>query len=51
MLGCNTEAFAQVMFWHFGEGDRKPACRQIMRFCVNHAKIISSDGITSGCKC
>jgi len=43
MLGCNTEAFTQVMFYHFEIGKRKPYCKQIMRFCINCAKLISSE--------
>jgi len=43
MLGCNSEAFTQVMFYHFEEGMSKPFCKQIMRFCTNHAMEISRD--------
>jgi hypothetical protein len=43
MLGCNTEAYAQVMFYHFEMGSSKPYCKQIMRFCIIHAKQISDD--------
>jgi len=44
MLGCNTEAYTQVMFYHFEEGSRSPYCKQIMRFCVNHTKLICREG-------
>ena len=41
-LGCDTEAFTQVMFYHYESGENsKPICRQIMRFCNNHAIMIS----------
>jgi len=43
MLGCNTEAYAQVMFYHFDKGNQRPYCKQIMRFCIIHAKLISRD--------
>ena len=43
MLGCDTEAYAKVMFYHFEEGSSKPYRQQIMRFCINHAKQISQD--------
>jgi len=43
MLGCNSEAYANVMFYHFELGSSKAYCRQIMRFCINHAKEISRD--------
>ena len=43
MLGCDTETLTQVMFWHFEDGDRKPTCKQIMRFCINHSKRISQN--------
>ena len=45
MLGCNTEAYAKVMFYYFEEGMRKPFCKEIMRFCINHAKQISEDDV------
>jgi len=43
MLSCNSEAFTQVMFYHFEDGVRTPFCKEIMRFCINHAKEISRD--------
>ncbi len=43
MLGCDTEAYANVMFYHFEEGSSKPYCKQIMRFCIIHAKLISRE--------
>ena len=43
MLGCATEAYANVMFYHFEEGSSKHYCQQIMRFCINPAKLISRD--------
>jgi len=43
MLGCNTEAYANVMFFHFEEGFTKPFCKQIMRFCIIHTKQISAE--------
>jgi len=46
-LGCDTEAFTQVMFYHFGDEreNSKPLCRQIMRFCNNHAMMISGSTV------
>ena len=43
MLGCDTEAYTHVMFYHFEEGLKKPFCKEIMRFCVNHAIQISRE--------
>ena len=43
MLGCNTEAYAQVMFYHFADGSQRPHCKQIIMFCIIHAKLISQD--------
>jgi len=48
MLGCDTEAYTQVMFYHFEEGSQSPYCKQIMRFCVNHTKLICRDWSLSG---
>jgi hypothetical protein len=36
MLGCDTEAYANVMFYHFEEGSSKPYCQQIMRVYLGH---------------
>lgn len=43
MLGCNSEAFTQVMFYYFEDSMKKPFCKEIMRFCINHAKMISKE--------
>lgn len=43
MLGCNTEAFAKVMYYHFEDGMKRPFCKEIMRYCMNHAMQISQD--------
>jgi len=31
------------MFYHIENGSSKPCCKQIMRFCINHATQISDD--------
>ena len=46
MLGCNSEAFAQVMHYYFEEG-KHPFAKCIMRFCNTHAKMISEDDCTT----
>ena len=43
MLGCDTEAFVKVMFYHFEDGMKRPFCKEIMRYCQNHAMQISQD--------
>ena len=43
MLGCNTETYTNVMFYHFEKDLKKPFCKENMRFCINHAIQISSE--------
>jgi len=47
MLGCNSEAFAQVMHYYFEEGVRRPFAKCIMRFCSIHAKMLTEDDCTT----
>ncbi|AJW71220.1 hypothetical protein NADRNF5_1539 [Nitrosopumilus adriaticus] len=47
MLGCDSEAFTQVMHYYFEEGIRRPFAKCIMRFCTLHAKLLTQDDVTT----
>ena len=44
VMYCNAEAYFKVMrhYRHHGK-DIKPLCKDIMRYCENHARIIAGD--------
>jgi len=41
---CNAEGYVKVMRFYFHDGDSKPFCRDIIRYCKIHVKrIIAED--------